>query len=96
MLKRNAIGNLMIAIAGYVPGYFFTIFFVEVEKLGRRWIKIQGSLIVVLMFAVNAGDYKHLGIGGKFFCLGIGQIPKPPLPKLPAPNISHSIFQLRP
>lgn len=29
VLKRNAIGNLMIAIAGYVPGYLFTIFFVE-------------------------------------------------------------------
>ncbi|KAF6217433.1 hypothetical protein HO133_006903 [Letharia lupina] len=71
VLKRIAIGNSMIAIAGYVPGYLFTIFFVEVEKLGRRWIKIQGFLIVVFLFAVNAGDYKHLGIGGKIFCLGI-------------------------
>lgn len=60
VLKRNAIGNLMIAIAGYVPGYLLAILFVEVEKLGRRWIKIQGFMIVVLLFAVYAGDYKHL------------------------------------
>lgn len=34
--KRNTISNLIIAVAGYVPGYFIIIFFVE--KLGRRWI----------------------------------------------------------
>ena len=71
-LKRNAIGNLIIAIAGYVPGYFFTIFFIE--KLGRRWIQIQGFLIVALMFAIIAGDYKHMGTGGKFVCLAIAQV----------------------
>lgn len=80
VLKRNAIGNLVIAIAGYVPGYFFTIFFIE--KLGRRWIQIQGFLIVALMFAIIAGDYNHLGTGGKFVCLAIAQVPNslsPPL-----------------
>ncbi|KAL9136992.1 MAG: hypothetical protein Q9175_001797 [Cornicularia normoerica] len=71
VLKRNAIGNLVITIAGYVPGYFFTIFFIE--KLGRRWIQIQGFLIVALMFAIIAGDYNHLGTGGKFVCLAIAQ-----------------------
>lgn len=45
MLKRNAVGNVIIAVAGYVPGYFVTIYFVE--KLGRRWIQIQGFLITV-------------------------------------------------
>ncbi|KAL9063860.1 MAG: hypothetical protein Q9161_009233 [Pseudevernia consocians] len=71
VLKRNAIGNLIIAIAGYVPGYFVTIFLIE--KLGRRWIQIQGFLIVALMFAIIAGDHKHLGTGGKFVCLAIAQ-----------------------
>lgn len=90
-LKRNAIGNLIIAVAGYVPGYFFTIFFIE--KLGRRWIQIQGFLIVALMFAIIAGDYKHLGTGGKFVCLAIAQVPTPlPLPNLPAPNNSLTQF----
>lgn len=71
-LKRNAIGNLIIAVAGYVPGYFVTIFFVE--KLGRRWIQIQGFIITALMFAVLAGDYAHLGTGGRFVCLAIAQV----------------------
>ena len=71
-LKRNAIGNLIIAVAGYVPGYFVTIFFIE--KLGRRWIQIQGFVITALMFAVLAGDYAHLGTGGKFVCLAIAQV----------------------
>ena len=74
VLKRNAIGNLIIAVAGYVPGYFVTIFFVE--KLGRRWIQMQGFLVVALMFAIMAGDYKHLGTGGKFVCLAIAQVRK--------------------
>ena len=45
MLRRNAIGNIILAVAGYVPGYFVTIYFIE--RLGRRWIQIQGFLITV-------------------------------------------------
>lgn len=73
VLKRNAIGNLIIAVAGYVPGYFFTIFFIE--KLGRKWIQIQGFLIVALMFAIVAGGYHHIGTAGRFVCLAIAQVP---------------------
>ncbi|KAK5703244.1 hypothetical protein LTR97_004193 [Elasticomyces elasticus] len=71
VLMRNAYGNLIIASAGYVPGYFFTIYFVE--KLGRRWIQIQGFLICALMFAVLAGDYGNLGTAPKFVCFAIAQ-----------------------
>ena len=72
VLMRNAIGNLIIAVSGYVPGYFFTIYFVE--KLGRRWIQIQGFLICALMFAIIAGGSNHLGTGGKFACFTIAQV----------------------
>ena len=71
-LKRNAIGNLIIAVAGYVPGYFVTIY--SVEKLGRRWIQMQGFLVVALMFAIIAGGYDHIGTGGKFVCLAFAQV----------------------
>ncbi|MCJ1389418.1 Inorganic phosphate transporter pho84 [Xylographa bjoerkii] len=71
ILLRNGVGNLIIAVAGYVPGYFFTIFFVE--RLGRRWIQIQGFLVVALMFAIIAGDYSHLGTAGKFVCFALAQ-----------------------
>jgi PHS family inorganic phosphate transporter-like MFS transporter len=56
-LLRNAEGNLIIAVAGYVPGYFLTIAFIEL--LGRKWIQIQGFLVTALMF----GSYsKHINI----------------------------------
>lgn len=71
VLKRNTIGNLIIAVAGYVPGYFVTILFIE--KLGRRWIQIQGFLIAGLMFGIIAGGYNHIGTGGKFVCLAFAQ-----------------------
>lgn len=70
-LLKTAYGNLIIAAAGYVPGYFFTIAFVEV--IGRRWIQIIGFLITSLAFGVIAGDYHHLGTGGKFACFTIAQ-----------------------
>jgi PHS family inorganic phosphate transporter-like MFS transporter len=73
VLMRNAIGNLIIAVSGYVPGYFFTIFLIE--KLGRRWIQIQGFLIVALMFAILAGGYTKLSTGGKFTCFALAQVP---------------------
>ena len=71
-LRRNAIGNLIIAVAGNLPGYFVNIYFIE--KLGRRWIQIQGFLIVALMFAIIAGGYGHIGTGGKFACLAFAQV----------------------
>ena len=76
-LRRNAIGNLIIAVAGYVPGYFATIYFIE--KIGRRWIQIQGFSVAALMFAIIAGGYHSIGTGGKFACLAFAQVRHPPL-----------------
>ena len=94
VLKKTAIGNLIIAVAGYIPGYFFTIYFIE--KLGRKWIQIQGFLVVALMFAIIAGDYEYMGTGGKFVCLAIAQVPRPPsptsLPDLVLANVSSPQF----
>ena len=71
-LLKNAYGNLIIAAAGYVPGYFLTIAFIEI--LGRRWIQIQGFLVCALMFGIIAGDYAHLGTAGKFVCFTFAQV----------------------
>lgn len=70
-LMKNAIGNLIIAVAGYVPGYFFTIAFIEI--LGRKWIQIQGFLVSAMMFAIIAGGYHKIGTAGRFVCLAIAQ-----------------------
>ncbi|KAF3941784.1 hypothetical protein ABW19_dt0204823 [Dactylella cylindrospora] len=70
-LMKNALGNLIIAVAGYVPGYFFTIGFIEV--IGRKPIQIGGFVITALLFGVLAGDFNHIGTGGKFVCFALAQ-----------------------
>jgi PHS family inorganic phosphate transporter-like MFS transporter len=69
VLMKNAVGNLIIAAAGYVPGYFVTIFLIE--RLGRRWIQVQGFFICALMFGILAGGYSHLSTAGRFVCFAM-------------------------
>jgi hypothetical protein len=80
-LMKNAVGNLIIAVSGYVPGYFVTIF--TIERLGRKFIQIQGFLVVALMFGILAGGYTKLTTGGKFACFALAQVwlhlPKRPI-----------------
>jgi PHS family inorganic phosphate transporter-like MFS transporter len=71
-LLHNAEGNLIIAVAGYVPGYFLTIAFIEL--LGRRWIQIQGFLVTALMFGILAGANTSLGSGARFALIVIAQL----------------------
>ncbi|KAH7024680.1 major facilitator superfamily domain-containing protein [Microdochium trichocladiopsis] len=70
-LLHNAEGNLIIAVAGYVPGYFLTIAFIEI--LGRKWIQIQGFLITALTFGILAGA-PWLSSGARFALLVITQL----------------------
>jgi len=70
-LLKNAEGNLIIAVAGYVPGYFITI--ALIEKLGRKWIQIQGFLVTALMFGILAGA-TGLGSGARFALIVIAQL----------------------
>lgn len=71
-LLKNAEGNLIIAVAGYVPGYFITIALIEV--LGRKWIQIQGFLVTALMFGILAGGGSNLSSSARFACIVIAQL----------------------
>lgn len=71
-LLKNAEGNLIIAVAGYVPGYFLTIAFIEL--LGRKWIQIQGFLVTSLMFGILAGANQSLSSGSRFALIVIAQL----------------------
>ncbi len=71
-LLKNAEGNLIIAVAGYVPGYFLTIAFIEI--LGRKWIQIQGFLVTALMFGILAGANSSLSSGALFALIVIAQL----------------------
>ncbi|KAA1112884.1 hypothetical protein PGT21_014178 [Puccinia graminis f. sp. tritici] len=54
----NTKANLIITVAGFLPGYYFTMFFIE--YIGRKPIQIGGFLIEGLLLAVVAGDFKSL------------------------------------
>ena len=45
-LFRVGIGNLIVTALGFVPGYYVSI--LTIEKLGRKWIQIQGFLLAAL------------------------------------------------
>ena len=70
MIKKTRL-----TLVDFLAGYFATIYLVE--KLGRRWIQIQGFLITALMFAIIAGGYDHIGTAGKFVCLALLQVSQP-------------------
>ncbi|THH30919.1 hypothetical protein EUX98_g3238 [Antrodiella citrinella] len=57
-LFKIGIGNLIITALGFVPGYYATIF--SIEKLGRKWIQIQGFLMAALFLGILAGKFHSL------------------------------------
>ena len=54
-LMKTATGNLIITVAGFLPGYFFTIAFVDV--VGRKPIQIMGFLMNALFLGILAGKF---------------------------------------
>ncbi|KAJ3243716.1 phosphate transporter [Chytriomyces hyalinus] len=52
LFYQNALGNLIIAFCGTVPGYWFCVAFVE--KLGRKPIQYCGFLVITICLTVLA------------------------------------------
>jgi len=57
-LYKVSIGNLIITVLGFVPGYYVTV--LTIEKLGRKWIQIQGFLVAAFFLAILAGKFHTL------------------------------------
>ena len=57
-LFKTALGNLIVTVAGFLPGYFFTI--ATIEFLGRKPIQIMGFLMNALFLGILGGYYSHL------------------------------------
>jgi PHS family inorganic phosphate transporter-like MFS transporter len=57
-LWANTVGQIIITCLGFVPGYYFTVFFIE--KWGRRPIQIMGFSVTTVLFAILAGCYNIL------------------------------------
>lgn len=56
-LMKTATGNLIITVAGFLPGYFFTIALVDV--IGRKPIQLLGFGMNALFLGILAGKYNE-------------------------------------
>ncbi|KAE9400652.1 MFS general substrate transporter [Gymnopus androsaceus JB14] len=57
-LFKVSTGNIIVTALGFVPGYYVTVLLIE--KLGRKWIQIQGFLLEALFLGILAGNFNTL------------------------------------
>ncbi|KAJ7100970.1 major facilitator superfamily domain-containing protein [Mycena belliarum] len=57
-LWQQGVANVVIAVGGFLPGYYFTLF--TIEYIGRKPIQIMGLTMNAIIFAVMAGKYTAL------------------------------------
>ena len=62
ILYNTAVGNLIIVLAGAVPGYWVTVF--TVDTLGRKPIQFMGFGILTVLFVVMGFAYFHISPNG--------------------------------
>ncbi|KAJ7063968.1 major facilitator superfamily domain-containing protein [Mycena amicta] len=65
-LFKVSTGNIIITALGFVPGYYVSI--LTIEKLGRKWIQIQGFLMAALFLAILAAKFHTLSKPGFIVC----------------------------
>lgn len=70
-LFKIGIGNLIITALGFVPGYYATVFTIEI--LGRKWIQIQGFLLAALFLGIMAGMFHTLSTAAFIVCFAFLQ-----------------------
>ncbi|KDN52562.1 MFS general substrate transporter [Tilletiaria anomala UBC 951] len=58
-LMKTATGNLIVVLAGFLPGYFITIALIE-TRLGRKKIQMLGFFVNAVMFLILALIYPRL------------------------------------
>ncbi|THH21419.1 hypothetical protein EW146_g159 [Bondarzewia mesenterica] len=65
-LFKISIGNIIITVLGFVPGYYVTV--LTIEKLGRKWIQIQGFLMAALFLGIMAGKFNTMNTASFVVC----------------------------
>lgn len=68
-LHNLGIGNIILSVAGLIPGYWCTVFFVD--RLGRKPIQIGGFAMLTIIFCIIGFFFKSLPPGGlvALYCL---------------------------
>jgi len=57
-LKNICVGNVILAIAGLIPGYWATFFLID--KVGRKPIQLMGFIILTVLFVIMGFGYDKL------------------------------------
>lgn len=60
--QLTAVGNLIIVLAGAVPGYWVSV--ATIDTLGRKTIQMGGFIILTILFIVMSFAYSHIGKNG--------------------------------
>ncbi|KAI8670610.1 hypothetical protein NCS57_00533100 [Fusarium keratoplasticum] len=61
-LYNTAVGNIIIVLAGAVPGYWVSV--ATIDTLGRKTIQLGGFLILTILFIVMGFAYNHISSNG--------------------------------
>lgn len=61
-LYNTAVGNLILACAGNIPGYWVSV--VLIDHIGRRPIQLGSFVILTALFCGIGFGYRHLSSGG--------------------------------
>lgn len=62
VLYNTAIGNMIIVLAGAVPGYWVSV--ATLDTLGRKTIQLGGFIILTILFAIMGFAYYHISPNG--------------------------------
>lgn len=57
-LFKNSVGNVIVALLGTVPGYWFTVFLVD--RMGRKRIQLMGFGILTVLFVILGAAYQPI------------------------------------
>ncbi|CAM1503548.1 Fc.00g011390.m01.CDS01 [Cosmosporella sp. VM-42] len=61
-LYNTAVGNVIIVLAGAVPGYWVSV--ATLDTLGRKTIQLGGFMILTVLFIVMGFAYNHISSNG--------------------------------
>ncbi|KAF9040408.1 MFS general substrate transporter [Hymenopellis radicata] len=70
-LFKVSTGGIIITALGFVPGYYVSV--LTIEKLGRKWIQIQGFLMAALFLGILAGKFYELSSAAFIVCFAFLQ-----------------------
>lgn len=62
-LYKTAIGNMIIVLAGAVPGYWVSV--ATIDTLGRKKIQMGGFIILTILFVVLGFAFNNIAPNGK-------------------------------